>query len=79
MTKTLDLFDTVRRRRATRAQVLSKVPAWHEEEVTEELSRYADPPGSGSSSLGITRHEMLLITYPAVPTSFAERTRHDYE
>ena len=57
VTKALELFELVRKRRATRAQVLSKVPVWHEEEVTDELSQYADPPGSCMFSLNISRAE----------------------
>ena len=51
VTKAIELFDIVRRRRAARAQILGKVPVWHEEEVTDELLQYADPPGSGNKSL----------------------------
>ena len=59
MTQAFEQFDTVRRKRAARAQTLSKVPAWHEEEVTEELMQYADPPGSAvpMSFAERTRHD----------------------
>ena len=46
LTISLDMFDKVRRLRASRAQVLSRVRTGKEEGVREELLRYADPPGS---------------------------------
>ena len=47
LTKRVALFDTVRRKRASRVQILSKVRVGKEMDVREELMRYADPPGSG--------------------------------
>lgn len=44
--KKLEFFDKVRRKRASRAQVLGKVRIGKEHEVREELSQYADPLGS---------------------------------
>lgn len=49
--KKLEFFDKVRRKRASRAQVLGKVRIGKEHEVREELSQYADPLGSGEASL----------------------------
>ena len=46
ITLSLDMFDKVRRLRASRAQVLSRVRTGKEEGVREELLHYADPPGS---------------------------------
>lgn len=51
MTKRIDMFDTVRRKRASRVQILSKVRVGKEQDIREELMQYADPPGSGKSSL----------------------------
>lgn len=45
--KRLSLFEEVRKNRASRVQVLSKVRVGREKEVEEELKLYADPPGSG--------------------------------
>ncbi|MCJ1403882.1 hypothetical protein MMC11_007105 [Xylographa trunciseda] len=45
--KRLSLFEQVRKNRASRVQVLSKVRVGREKEVEEELRLYADPPGSG--------------------------------
>lgn len=77
VSKSLALFDTVRRSRASRAQVLSKVRVGKEQDVREELLKYADPPGSGKSSLASCM--CTKSDYPtAVPGTFAERTLHDY-
>ncbi|CAF9924109.1 MAG: hypothetical protein ALECFALPRED_002686 [Alectoria fallacina] len=46
LTKNFNLFDKVRRVRASRAQVLGKVRVGKEQDVMNELMRYADPPGS---------------------------------
>lgn len=46
----LELFDKVRRKGASRAQILGKVRVGKEQNVREELLQYADPPGSGESS-----------------------------
>ena len=46
LTKSLDLFDRVRRRKVTRTQTMSKVRVGKEPEVRDELLQYADPPGS---------------------------------
>ena len=45
--KRIKMFETVRRRRASRVQILSKVRVGKEQDVREELLPYADPPGSG--------------------------------
>ena len=47
--KRIKLFETVRRKRASRVQILSKVRVGKEQEVREELLPYADPLGSGKS------------------------------
>lgn len=43
----LALFEQVRRKRASRVQILSKARVGQERTVEEELKNYADPPGSG--------------------------------
>ena len=45
--KRVELFQIVRRKRASRVQILSKVRVNKEAEVQQELLEYADPPGSG--------------------------------
>ena len=50
LTGTFHLFEDVRRLRSSRAQILSKVRVGKEAAVTEELSKYAEPPGSGTYS-----------------------------
>ena len=47
--KRLELFEAVRRKRASRVQILSKVRVGKEHVVKQELLQYADPPGSGAS------------------------------
>ena len=47
--KQLPLFELVRKDRASRVQILSKVRAGREKDVEKELRKYADPPGSGKS------------------------------
>ena len=47
--KQLPLFEVVRKDRASRVQILSKVRAGREKDVEKELQKYADPPGSGKS------------------------------
>ena len=54
LAKSLGLFDTVRRTRASRAQVLAQVRVGREQDVREELLKYADPPGSGNDSLTLS-------------------------
>lgn len=46
LTKSLDLFDSVRRLRAARVQTLASVRVGKEREVKEKLLKYAEPPGS---------------------------------
>ncbi|KAL8699513.1 MAG: hypothetical protein Q9201_005964 [Fulgogasparrea decipioides] len=46
--KRLELFETVRRKRASRVQILSKKRVGKEGDVQHELEKHADPPGSGS-------------------------------
>ena len=77
MTKRMDLFETVRRKRASRVQILSKVRVGKEMDVNEELLQYADPPGSGKPSLPRCI-EKASDSPIAVPVSFAERNTHDY-
>lgn len=48
--KRLELFEVVRRKRASRVQILSKVRVGKEGKVQEELEKHADPPGSGTLS-----------------------------
>ena len=51
LTKSLNLFERVRRIRVTRTQTMSKVRVGKERDVREELLQYADPPGSCESCL----------------------------
>lgn len=53
--KRLELFETVRRKRASRVQILSKVRVGKEGDVKQELLQYADPPGAGQSGLLLRR------------------------
>ena len=48
--KRLKMFETVRRKRASRVQILSKVRVGKEQDVREELLPYADPAGSSGKS-----------------------------
>lgn len=59
--RSLDMFDTVRRKRASRVQILSKVRVGKEKDVREELLQYADPPGSGESSLMSGKHIVTTL------------------
>ena len=77
VTRNLELFDKVRRLRASRAQILSRVRTGKEQEVREELLQYADPPGSCKCFPPFYLWEDPDWT-TAVPESFAERTVHDY-
>ena len=45
----LQMFEQVRRKRAARVQILSKVRSGKEPDVREELEKFADPMGSGES------------------------------
>ena len=49
--KKFSLFEDVRKLRASRVQVLSRVRVGKEQDVQEELRTYADPPGSGQTAL----------------------------
>lgn len=42
------VFEKVRRKRASRTQILSKVRVGREKEVRQELEAFAEPPGSGT-------------------------------
>lgn len=77
MRKAIDLFETVRRKRASRVQIMSKVRVGKEKDIREELLQYADPPGSGKSFV-LRCIRMDNDNYSAVPESFAERNIHDY-
>ncbi len=77
VTKRMTLFETVRRKRASRVQILSKVRVGKELDVQEELLQYADPPGSGEPSLLLCM-KVNTDSSIAVPKTFAERNAHDY-
>lgn len=47
----LALFEQIRKNRASRIQIESKVRLGKEEEIVHELKKYADPPGSGKSCI----------------------------
>ena len=51
VTKRLELFEEVRRLRASRVQILSKTRLGKEKEVEAELRQYADPPEAGKSTI----------------------------
>lgn len=76
--KQLQLFELVRKQRASRVQILSTVRANREKEVEEELKKYADPPGSGRLQNKSKKFESKLTANVAVPTTLQERTDHDY-
>ena len=59
--KRIKMFETVRRKRASRVQILSKVRVGKEQDVREELLLYADPSGSGKSSRGNGDRLMLIL------------------
>ena len=62
LTKSLDLFDRVRRISVTRTQTMSKVRVGKEREVREELLQYADPPGSCESFMpSVARGDILTL------------------
>jgi salicylate hydroxylase len=73
----LSLFEKVRKDRATRVQILSKVRAGREQEVEKELQKYADPPGSRMTQV-LRRLGTETNTTIAVPTTMQGRTMHDY-
>lgn len=77
VTKNLDLFERIRRKRVSRVQVLSQVRVGKEMDVREELSLYADPPGSGkipTSRCPKIGNDSVI----ALPGTHAERLAHDY-
>ena len=53
--KRLSLFEQVRKNRASRVQILSKVRVGREKAVEEELKLYAEPPGSRVPTTPIER------------------------
>lgn len=53
--KRLSLYEQVRKARASRVQILSKVRIGREKEVEKELKLYADPPGSGVPTTAMER------------------------
>ncbi|MCJ1277609.1 hypothetical protein MMC21_005423 [Puttea exsequens] len=69
----LDLFEQVRRKRASRVQTLSKALIGREKEVEEELKRYVDNAADQDTS------DANSDENAAVPGSFKERTAHDFK
>ena len=73
----LRMFESVRKRRVARVQIMSKVRAGKERDIKEELERYADPEGSreyfilGSKDRPDAKH----FTSGAEQLRRAERTR----
>lgn len=49
----LVLFEKVRRLRASRVQILSRVRLGKERDMEAEVRKFADPPGSGTSPRGL--------------------------
>ena len=78
VTKSLELFDQVRRIRVTRTQTMSKVRVGKEREVKDELLQYADPPGSCESRRPWYCTSWYTNPVSAVPETHAERSAHDY-
>ena len=76
------LFEKVRRKRASRTQIMSQVRVGREKEVQRELEEFADPPGSGTSCLRLLNecagNPMVDVEIVAVPSSFQERNNHDF-
>jgi len=50
ISRRLGMFELVRRTRASRAQILSRVRVGKEQEIHHGLLKYADPPGSGMTA-----------------------------
>ena len=77
----LSLFDKVRRKRASRVQILSKTRVGREREVQEELKSYAefDESGEHFAQFGGFSHLFLCIdAVLTVPSTFTERIAHDF-
>ena len=74
----LGMFEQVRKKQASRVQIMSRVRVGKEKDVEQELLAYADPPGSGMTSLFDSILDSLLIGFTDVPTSFEARIAHDY-
>ncbi|EED16358.1 salicylate hydroxylase, putative [Talaromyces stipitatus ATCC 10500] len=60
----LALFEQVRRKRASRVQILSNARVGQEKTVEEELKKYADPPGSAvpTSHAERTMHDFGFVS-----------------
>ncbi len=76
ISRRLEMFELVRRTRASRAQILSRVRVGKEQEIHHGLLKYADPPGSGMTAQPC--HKTLLMIIAGVPSTFSERIEHDY-
>lgn len=74
----LQLFEAVRRLRAARVQTLSKVRLGRENEVENELRKYADPPGSGKRPCCQSGLILEVDSPEDVPTTFEQRYQHDF-
>lgn len=86
----LALFGRVRRLRASRVQILSRVRLGKEMEVQAQLRKFADPAGGGTVfDLFLFFSPPTSLAWPTslkkknlriadVPRSFAERQIHDY-
>ena len=72
----LKVFETLRRDRASRVQILSKVRVGEEKLVEQEVRKFASGMDSGKLD-GIPVYRLLNFSC-AVPTSFPERIAHDY-
>ena len=72
----LKVFETLRRDRASRVQILSKVRVGEEKLVEQEVRKFANGMDSGKLD-GIPVYRLLKFSC-AVPTSFPERIAHDY-
>ena len=76
LTQRLKVFETLRRDRASRVQILSKVRVGEEKVVEQEVRKFAS--GMDCGKLDDVLVYQLLNFACIVPTSFSERIAHDY-
>ena len=69
-------FELVRRNRASRVQILSKVRSGKEKEVEQELRNYRDSDTASRCTKHRTSHRADMLA--DVPQTFPERLKHDY-
>ena len=74
----LELFEKVRKDRASRIQILSKVRVGKEKDIEQELRQHAGGLKQGKPAAFQWGSISQLLTIVVVPTSFTERINHDY-